>query len=178
MKSELYAVIIRNIEHYNLVKTAFWFHSTTYYSNKNYNHGQKVLGTVMQYSKLPVISGFPHSTVFPFWNFLAVLPPPTLYKAETRRKLLDICVQRFLWSEEGWWGKGVGIGKRPRTFCKSVPRALVRDCRLPESSGKVEELKQSQSVGTSIEIERVRNGVIILHVMVNIVLTLQFIDKI
>ena len=61
---------------------------------------------------------------------------------------------------------------------EKVPKTFVRDCRLPESSGKVEELKQSQSVGTSIEIERVRNGVIILHVMVNIVLTLQFIDKI
>ena len=75
--------------------------------------------------------------------------------------------------EEGAWD-----WKTSKNFLQKCPKTFVRDCRLPESSGKVEELKQSQSVGTSIEIERVRNGVIILHVMVNIVLTLQFIDKI
>ena len=31
-------------------------------------------------------SGFPHKTVHPFRNFLAVLPPPTLCKVETRKK--------------------------------------------------------------------------------------------
>ena len=48
----------------------------------------KVLRTVMQYSYFSVISGFPHKTVHPFRNFLAVLPPPTLYKVETRKKNL------------------------------------------------------------------------------------------
>ena len=33
-----------------------------------------------------IISGFPHKTVHPFRNFLAVLPPLTLYKDETRGK--------------------------------------------------------------------------------------------
>ena len=75
-------------------------------------------------------------------------------------------------------GEGGWDWKTSKNFLQKCPKTFVRDCRLPESSGKVEELKQSQSVGTSIEIERVRNGVIILHVMVNIVLTLQFIDKI
>ena len=31
-------------------------------------------------------SGFPHKTVHPSRNVLAVLPPPTLYKVETRKK--------------------------------------------------------------------------------------------
>ena len=45
----------------------------------------KVLGTVLQYSYFSVISRFPLKTVHPFRNFLAVLPPPTLYKVETRK---------------------------------------------------------------------------------------------
>ena len=50
-----------------------------------YTHLQswtKVLGTVPQYSYFSVIlfSRFPLKTVHPFQNFLAVLPPPTLYK--------------------------------------------------------------------------------------------------
>ena len=79
--------------------------------------------------------------------------------------------------KRGGGGRGLGL-ENVQELSAKVPKTFVRDCRLPESSGKVEELKQSQSVGTSIEIERVRNGVIILHVMLNIVLTLQFIDKI
>ena len=47
---------------------------------------EKVLGTVLQYSYFSVISRFPLKTVHPFRNFLAVLPPPTLYKVETRKK--------------------------------------------------------------------------------------------
>ena len=46
----------------------------------------KILGTVLQYSYFSVISGFPLKTVHPFSNFLAVRPPPTLYKVETRKK--------------------------------------------------------------------------------------------
>ena len=46
----------------------------------------KVLGTVLQYSYFSVVSRFPLKTVHPFRNFLAVLPPPTLYKVETRKK--------------------------------------------------------------------------------------------
>ena len=92
--------------------------------------------------------------------------------------------------EEGGWD-----WKTSRNFLQKCPKTFVRDCRLPESSGKVEDLKQSQNVGKSIvialaflkqsgfqkfisEIARVRNEVIILHIMVNIVLTLQFIVKI
>ena len=46
----------------------------------------KVLGTVLQCSYFSVISRFPLKTVNHFRNFLAVLPPPTLYKVETRKK--------------------------------------------------------------------------------------------
>ena len=72
----------------------------------------KVLGTVLQYSYFSVISRFPLKTVHPFRNFLAVLPPPTLYKVETRKNFRVhasniVCGVR----------EGVGplwIGKRPR----------------------------------------------------------------
>ena len=46
----------------------------------------KVLGIVLQYSYFSVISRFLLKTVQHFRNFLAVLPPPTLYKVETRKK--------------------------------------------------------------------------------------------
>ena len=42
----------------------------------------KVLGTVLRYSYFSVICRFPLKTVHHFLNFLAVLPPPTLYKVE------------------------------------------------------------------------------------------------
>ena len=42
--------------------------------------------------------------------------------------------------------------KTSKNFLQKCFKTFVRDCRLPESSGKVEELKQSQSVGTSIVI--------------------------
>ena len=42
--------------------------------------------------------------MYSFANFLAVLPPPTLYKVETRKKkVIDTCVQHCLWGEgKGW----------------------------------------------------------------------------
>ena len=46
----------------------------------------KVLGTVLQFLYFSVVSRFPLKTVNPFRNSLAVLPPPTLYKVETRKK--------------------------------------------------------------------------------------------
>ena len=50
-----------------------------------------------------VISRFPLKTVQRFRNFLAVLPPPTLYKVETRKKILDTRVQHCLWGEGRGW---------------------------------------------------------------------------
>ena len=77
--------------------------------------GQKSLGQSLQYSYVSVISRFPLKTVHLFRKFLAVLPPPTLYKDETRKKILDIRVQHCLWGGGGGVGLGpVWIGKHPR----------------------------------------------------------------
>ena len=46
----------------------------------------KVLWTVLQHSYCSVFSRFSLKTVHYFRNLFAVLPPPTLYKAETRKK--------------------------------------------------------------------------------------------
>ena len=54
-----------------------------------------VLGTVLRYSYISVICRFPLKTVHPFRKFLAVLPPPTIYKVETRKKFVQHC----LWDE-------------------------------------------------------------------------------
>ena len=72
----------------------------------------KVLGTVLQYSYFSVISRFPLKTVHPFRNFLAVLPPPTLYKVETRKKFW-IHASNIVCGVRGGVGP-VWIGKRPR----------------------------------------------------------------
>ena len=61
----------------------------------------KVFGTVMQYSLFSVISGCLYNTVHPFRNFLAVLPPPTLYNFETRRK--NSGYMRCLWGGARGW---------------------------------------------------------------------------
>ena len=50
----------------------------------------------MQHSNFSVTFRFPHETVRLFRNFLAVLPPPTLHKVETRKKMLDTHVQHCL----------------------------------------------------------------------------------
>ena len=63
----------------------------------------KVLGTALQYSYFAVISRCPHKTVHPFWNFLAVLPLPTLYKVETPKIIMDAHVQHCLWDEGRGW---------------------------------------------------------------------------
>ena len=71
----------------------------------------KVLGTVLQYSYFSVISRFPIKTVHPFGNFLAVLPPPTLYKVKTRKKFW-IHASNVVCGVRGGVGP-VWIGKRP-----------------------------------------------------------------
>ena len=70
----------------------------------------KVLGTVLQY--FSVIPRFPLKTVQRFRNFLAVLPPPTLYKVETRKKFW-IHASNIVCGVRGGVGP-VWIGKRPR----------------------------------------------------------------
>ena len=94
-----------------------------------------VLGIVLQYYYFSVISRFPFKTVHPFRNVLAVLPFPTLFKVETRKKFSIqrsniVCVVRggFVW-----------IGKRPRNkqkkkdddFCKINYRPVTVLTVLP-----------------------------------------------
>ena len=81
----------------------------------------KVLGTVLQYSYFSVISRFPLKTVHPFRNFLAVLPPPTLYKVETQKKILDTRVQHCLWGEGRGW---TCVNWKTPQKLKRVPRFL------------------------------------------------------
>ena len=84
-----------------------------------------VLGIVLQYSYFSVISRFPLQKLQRFRNFLAVLPPPTLYKVKTRKKILDTRVQHCLWSEgRGWTCMNWKTPQR----CK-YPKTFVHDCR-------------------------------------------------
>ena len=88
----------------------------------------KVLGTVLQYPCFSVISRFPLKTVHPFRKFLAVLPPPTLYKIETRRKFW-IHVSNIVCGVRGGVVP-VWIGKRPRNAIVS-PKTFVHDWSNP-----------------------------------------------
>ena len=84
------------------------------------NPGQKSLGQYCNIHIFSVISRFPLKTVHSFRNFLAVLPPPTLYKVETQKQFW-IHASNIVCEVTG----GVGpewIGKRPRN--ESVPRLL------------------------------------------------------
>ena len=56
-----------------------------------------------------------------FSNFLAVLPPPTLYRVETQKKIMDTRVQHCLWGEERGW---TCVNWKTPQKCKSVPRLL------------------------------------------------------
>ena len=67
----------------------------------------------------------PPKTVHSFRNFLAVLPPPTLYKVETRKKFWIHASNIVCWVRGG-----VGpewIGKRPRNA--KVSQDFCSDCR-------------------------------------------------
>ena len=91
---------------------------------KNYPGPRNVLGTVLQYSYLSVISRFPLKTVHPFRKFLPVLPvlpPPTLYKVETRKKSsADTRPTLFV-----AWGEGLDLCAPEMQKC---PKTFVHDC--------------------------------------------------
>ena len=106
---------------------------------KNYPGPRKVLGTVLQYSYFSVISRFPLKTVHPFRKFLPVLPvlpPPTLYKVETRKKFWRHA-SNIVCGVRGGVGL-VWIGKRPRNT-KFRPRVVPHF-----SSGRVEWAKREK----------------------------------
>ena len=80
----------------------------------------KVLGTVLQYSYFSVISRFPLKTVHHFGNFLAVLPPLTLYKVETRKNSGRASNVVCGGEERGW----TCVNWKTPHQRKSVPRLL------------------------------------------------------
>ena len=86
----------------------------------------KVLGTVLQYSYFSIISRFPLKAVHPVRHFLALLPPPTLYKVETRKEFWIHASNIVCGVREGagpvWIGNAPEMQKCPKTF--------VHDCRL------------------------------------------------
>ena len=93
------------------------------------NHLQswtKVLGTVLQYSYFSVISRFPLKRVRLSRNFLAVLPPPTPYKVETRKKF-RIHASNIVCGVRGEAGP-VGIENAPEK--QKCPKTFVHDCSL------------------------------------------------
>ena len=86
----------------------------------------KVLGTVLQYS---YFSRFPLKTVHLFRNFLAVLPPPTLYKVETRKTSGNTRPTVFV-----GWGEGLDLCElenAPET--QTCPKTFVHDCSIQTS---------------------------------------------
>ena len=98
----------------------------------------KVLGTVLRYSYFSVICWFPLKTVHPFRSFLAVLPPPTLYKVETRNKFRIHASNIVCWVRGGVGP--VWIGKRPRKakvsgqdfcpYCRYTGHTLAVQCSI------------------------------------------------
>ena len=72
-------------------------------------------------------SRFPHKTVcHPFHNYLAVLPPPTLYKVETQKKFW-IHASNIVCGVRGGVGP-VRIGKLPEI--QKCPKTCVHDCSV------------------------------------------------
>ena len=59
-----------------------------------------------------------------FRNFLAVLPPPTLYKVETRKKFWIHASSIVLWGEAGERLDLKLVNWKMPQKCKSVPRLL------------------------------------------------------
>ena len=86
----------------------------------------KVLGTVLQYSYFSVISRFPLKPVHPVRNFLAVLPSPTPYKVETRKKFWIHASNIVCGVREGVGP--VRIGNAPEM--QKCLKTFVHDCRL------------------------------------------------
>ena len=82
---------------------------------------------VLQYSYFSVISRFSLKKVQPFRNFLAVLPPPTPYKVETRKKFWTH-TSNIVCGVRGAVGP-VWIGKRPRNASVLRLLSMILVCR-------------------------------------------------
>ena len=100
----------------------------------NLQYWTKVLGTVLRDSYFSVICQFPLKTVHPFRNFLTLLPPPALYKVETRKTFWIHLVR----SPSPWprptlfvgWGEGLDLCELENApERKKCPKTFVHDCR-------------------------------------------------
>ena len=70
-------------------------------------------------------SRFPLKTVHPFCNFLVVLPPPTLYKVETRKKFW-IHASNIVCGVRGGVVDLYELENAPET--QKCPKTFVHDC--------------------------------------------------
>ena len=100
----------------------------------NLQYWTKVLGTVLRDSYFSVICRFSLKTVHPFRNFLTLLPPPTLYKVETRKTFWIHLVR----SPSPWprptlfvgWGERLDLCELENApERKKCPKTFVHDCR-------------------------------------------------
>ena len=94
----------------------------------------KVLGTLLQDAYFSVTSPYTLKTVHHVRHFLAPLSPPTLYKVETRKKILDTRVQHCLWGEGRGW---TCVNWKTPQKRKSVPRLLSMIVELKSNCAKV-----------------------------------------
>ena len=81
----------------------------------------KVLGTVLPYSYVSIISRFPIQSVHLFRIFLQFSLPPSFTKLKLGKKILDTSVQHCLWGEGKDW---TCVNRKTPQKCKSVPRLL------------------------------------------------------
>ena len=85
----------------------------------------KVLWTVLQYSYFSLISRFPLKTKHSFWNFLAVLPPPTQTKLKLEKDFGYTHPTLFV-----GWGEGLELCELENALeTQTCPKTLVHDCR-------------------------------------------------
>ena len=90
-----------------------------------YNPGQNSLGQYCNIHIFSVISLFPLRTAHSFRNFLPVLPPPTLYKVETRKNSGYTRPTLFV-----GWGEGLDLCELENApEMQKCPKTFVHDCR-------------------------------------------------
>ena len=100
--------------------STFWTTGAWLSKFESYNPGQNSLGSNAIFIFLSFLWSL-IKKVRPFWNFLAVLPPPSLCKVETRKKILDTHVQDLFWGEGRAW---ICVNRKTPQKCRSVLRLL------------------------------------------------------
>ena len=113
--------LVRNSKNFKIVLSEL---------SPNLQSWTKVLGRVLQYSYSSVVSRFHLERVRLSRNFLAVLPHPTLYKVETRKKFW-IHASNIVCGVRGGVGP-VWIENAPEK--QKSPKTFVHDCSYDTSS--------------------------------------------